>query len=585
MRFYKIKDIGTIISGATPKTNIAEYWDGHILWATPKDLSDLDTPYLIDTERKITKVGYQSCSTQLIPKGSILFSSRAPIGLIAIATTEVCTNQGFKSIVLNPEFDSLYVYYLLRFNTSRLKALGTGSTFLELSKTKFENFDVVCHEYKDQIRIGKLLFSVETLIKQRKESIALLDEFLRSTFLKMFGDPAKNGNNFPTGTIRDLVLDVKYGTSKSSTADGKYPYLRMNNITFAGLMDYSDLKYIDISDSEKEKYVVKRGDLLFNRTNSKELVGKTAVYERREEMVIAGYLIRVRTNAKGNPYYLWGYLNSDHGKKTLSSMCKTIVGMANINAQELQNIKIMIPPIQTQNRFAYIVEKTEAVRAQFQQSLQELENLYGSLSQRFFQPSQEVEDKRYGDPFSVDEETAKAQGEEFYGEWKKLQQKKLQENLKQAHDVAMGKTKHGKIETILIGQGEFEHVTGTKFLKPWRETSKEQIARLIKQEFKDGHFTLKELETFLLENVTTSIDYHSTEELKMDVKLDENDDLRAFITSALDKQQPNPYLQLQQVFYNVEKKNVALRRIDKGKFEKLPFQQQTGLYFSIVHED
>ena len=97
--------------------------------------------------------------------------------------------------------------------------------------------------------------------------------------------------------------------------------------------------------------MAKNGDLLFNRTNSKELVGKTAVFDQVEPMAFAGYLIRVRTNEDGNPYYLWGFLNSAYGKHILKSMCKNIVGMANINAQELQDIEVPKPPRQLQNEY------------------------------------------------------------------------------------------------------------------------------------------------------------------------------------------------------------------------------------------
>ena len=200
----------------------------------------------------------------------------------------------------------------------------------------------------------------------------------------MFGDPVNNIKEFPKGKIRDVVTEVKYGTSKPAEEEGRYPYLRMNNITTAGYWDLTKLKYINMDDEEKEKCVVRKGDLLFNRTNSKELVGKTAVFNLDEEMIIAGYLIRVRFNENINPYFIWGYLNSVHGKQTLLGMCKSIVGMANINAQELQNIKILIPPIELQTQFAHIVEKTETLKSQYQQSLQELENLYGSLSQKAF---------------------------------------------------------------------------------------------------------------------------------------------------------------------------------------------------------
>ena len=150
----------------------------------------------------------------------------------------------------------------------------------------------------------------------------------------MFGDTVTNPKGWEVGTIRDLVSEVKYGTSKPAVDNGKYIYLRMNNITYSGCMDYTDLKYIDVEDKEIEKYVVRKGDVLFNRTNSKELVGKTAVFKEDTPMIIAGYIIRVRPNERSNPEYISGFLNSSYGKRTLLDMCKAIVGQENINAQE-----------------------------------------------------------------------------------------------------------------------------------------------------------------------------------------------------------------------------------------------------------
>jgi len=284
--------------------------------------------------------------------------------------------------------DSKYLLYQMLYlhkvgKTKKYQNKTTGIHNLNLEKYLQEK--VPLPPLPDQLHIANLLSKAENLIAQRKESIRLLDEFLKSTFLEMFGDPSTNRKKFTKGKIKDVVTEVKYGTSSPAEDEGLYPYLRMNNITPDGYMDYSKLKYINIvDDKEKEKYVVRKGDLLFNRTNSKELVGKTGVFNEDSEMIIAGYLIRVRTNEKANPWFLWGYLNSIHGKKTLLGMCKSIVGMANINAQELQGIKILIPPIELQTQFAQVVEKTETLKSQYQQSLQELENLYGSLSQKAF---------------------------------------------------------------------------------------------------------------------------------------------------------------------------------------------------------
>ena len=180
------------------------------------------------------------------------------------------------------------------------------------------------------------------------------------------------------------MSEVKYGTSRPAVDGGAYKYLRMGNITFDGHLDLSDLKYIDIPDSELEKCLVRKGDVLFNRTNSKELVGKTCVFDLDEPMVIAGYIIRVRVNKKVLPIYLSAVLNSRYGKQTLTDMCKAIVGQANINAQELQDIAILIPPIELQEKFSDYAETIKKSKLTIQQSLDKLEVLKKALMQQYF---------------------------------------------------------------------------------------------------------------------------------------------------------------------------------------------------------
>ncbi|MGG3781159.1 restriction endonuclease subunit S, partial [Schinkia azotoformans] len=181
----------------------------------------------------------------------------------------------------------------------------------------------------------------------------------KSQFIEMFGLPIDNVKCFKKGTIREVVSEVKYGTSKPATIGGKYPYLRMNNITYEGQLDLTDLKFIDIPDKEIEKCVVRKGDVLFNRTNSKELVGKTCVFNIDTPMVIAGYIIRVKVNEKVIPEYLSTFLNLKYSKNILFEMCKAAIGQANINAQELQDIEIIIPPMSLQLKFLDLLHQTD----------------------------------------------------------------------------------------------------------------------------------------------------------------------------------------------------------------------------------
>ena len=137
---YKLSEIGNIVGGATPSTKIAENYDGDIPWITPKDLSDFSGRFIKYGERNITQQGFDSCSCQMLPKNSVLFSSRAPIGYVAIAAAPLCTNQGFKSLICNQSrILPLYMFYWLSTKIEFLKSISGGATFKELSKTSLEN--------------------------------------------------------------------------------------------------------------------------------------------------------------------------------------------------------------------------------------------------------------------------------------------------------------------------------------------------------------------------------------------------------------------------------------------------------------
>ena len=237
---------------------------------------------------------------------------------------------------------------------------------------------------EEQEKIVEIIGKVNQVIENRKQQLQQLDELVKARFVEMFGDPVLNPYNWDVVTIGDIVTDVRYGTSKPAVEGGKYPYLRMNNLTYDGHLDLSDMKYIDIPDNEIEKCIVRMGDVLFNRTNSIELVGKTCVFDLDEEMVIAGYIIRVRLNEKLLPIVLSSYMNSAVLKEQLRNMAKGAVNQANINAQELQSIKIYLPPIELQNQFATFVEQVDKSKVAVQKAIDEAQTLFDSLMQEYF---------------------------------------------------------------------------------------------------------------------------------------------------------------------------------------------------------
>lgn len=384
MRKVTIGDLGDIYTGNTPSKKNVEFYDSEDIMFIKPDILDFDINTINESNEYVSERAREKA--RIIPKDSLLVSCIGNIGKLGINKKEAAFNQQINAIVHNEKIvSSRYLAYLIKYNQKKLEAIANAPVVPIINKTQFSNFELFIHEnLETQNKIVEVLDKAQSLIDKKREQIELLDELVKSRFIEMFGDPVNNPKSFEILTIGDLTTDVKYGTSKSSSEGGKYPYLRMNNITYGGKLDLNDLKYIDIDDDELEKCIVKRGDVLFNRTNSIELIGKTCIFELEEPMVIAGYIIRVRLKNNILPVYLSTFLNSSYGKTLLRGIAKGAVNQANINAQELKSIKIHVPPIELQNEFAEFVKKVDSIRSKMEASLSELEENFNSLMQKAF---------------------------------------------------------------------------------------------------------------------------------------------------------------------------------------------------------
>ena len=253
--------------------------------------------------------------------------------------------------------ESEYLYYVVKY--MHLEKYFSGATIPHIYFRDYKTEEFNLHDKTEQREIVSTLKRIEAIISNRQQQLTKLDELIKARFVEMFGTYPDNPFGWNTGKIQDVVSDVRYGSSRPAVEGGKYPYLRMNNITYAGELDLTDTKRIDVPDSELDKCTVQRGDVLFNRTNSKELVGKTCVYNRDDMMVLAGFVIRVRVNERILPEFLVAFLNTDFSKQMLLGMCKTAIGQANINAKEMQNIGLYIPPIALQEQFVDLKKQTD----------------------------------------------------------------------------------------------------------------------------------------------------------------------------------------------------------------------------------
>ena len=264
-----ISDIGIVIGGATPSTKKNENYDGGMIpWITPKDLSSFSGRYIKQGERNITEIGLKSCSTQLLPAHSILFSSRAPIGYIAIAQNEVCTNQGFKSVVPNKEIDYLFLYYLLKYNTEKIEHMGSGTTFKEISVNTMKNIRVkVPVTIENQKKIASILDVIDSKIEKNMQINKNLEQQAKTIFKSWFinYDPFghQKPNNWLVSTLGNISImgaggDKPQNVSPIKTDLYQYP-IYSNGLSDEGLYGFTDKPKI----SEESVTVSARGTIGF----------------------------------------------------------------------------------------------------------------------------------------------------------------------------------------------------------------------------------------------------------------------------------------------------------------------------------
>lgn len=359
MEYVKLEEICTIVSGGTPSRSKPNYWNnGNIPWIKIKDMK---SKYIDSAEEFITEEGLNNSSTKMLKRDTILYSIFATLGEVGILKIDACTNQAIAGLSLKEDSNILkeYLYYYLKSKKKDVNNLGRGVAQNNINLSLLRKFKIPVIPLRQQKKIIEVLDNVSSTINNYERELALLDELVKARFVEMFGDPIENQKDWEVVKIRDVVTDVRYGTSKPAVEGGRYPYLRMNNLTVDGGLDLSDLKYIDIPDNEKEKCVVRKGDILFNRTNSIDLIGKTAVFNLLDDMVIAGYIIRIRLNDQILPDVFSQYMNLETMKKILRGMAKGAVNQANINAQELQSIKVYIPNMELQKQYVEFKEEID----------------------------------------------------------------------------------------------------------------------------------------------------------------------------------------------------------------------------------
>lgn len=324
---------------------------------------------------------------KVYPGDIVVALSGATTGKIGINRTDL-TFYLNQRVALCRETDAIikgYLFHYLRTKTIELLSMAGGVAQPNLSTNQIQQLTIPVPPLQVQQQIVEELDCLTSIIEKQKKQLEELDNLAQAIFYDMFGDPIENEKGWSIKKIKDISLSVNYGTSSPSTEDGKYKYLRMNNITAKGTIDLSSIKYINVPPEDLEKYVVRKGDILFNRTNSKELVGKTALYTFEEDMIIAGYIIRLRViDSIALPIFLSSYLNTSCIKEYFRSIAKGAVNQSNINSKQLLSTSVFIPPLPLQQQFASKIEAIEKQKELIKKSIKETEDLFNSRMDYYF---------------------------------------------------------------------------------------------------------------------------------------------------------------------------------------------------------
>ena len=384
MRRVKLGQICEVVSGGTPKTNVEEYWNGEFNWITPAEINDND--YIIsDTKRKITQLAIEKKKLPLLPKGTVLLSSRAPIGKVAITGKEMYCNQGFKNLICSDEICNKYLYWYLKSKKEYLNSLGRGATFKEISKKIVENIEIKLPEIERQRKIVDKLKKVDKIIQRRKNQSRLLDVVVQARFVEMFGDPIINNMSWPESTIGDGCFVTKlagFEYSKYIEYDdtGDVVMVKAQNVK-NGTLNRKDLSFIsnEVSDALPRSQLLP-GDVVMTYVGAN--IGDVALIDDKYKYHLAPNVAKIRVDAKiyNSVYFMYMlmFLNS-YIVKNSADTAKAALGM-----ERIRKLKVFIPTYDLQNQFAAFVQQVNKSKFEIQKSLEKTQLLFDSLMQEYF---------------------------------------------------------------------------------------------------------------------------------------------------------------------------------------------------------
>lgn len=360
----RIRDVGDVVTGRTPSTKREDFYGGDYNLISPADLDN--GKYVITAHKRLTNTGFMQC--RALPKDTVLVGCIGNVGKLGmVADEQSATNQQINAVICNQENNPHFIYYSFHSNRSRLEQAADKTTLPILNKTNFENFEIAVPPLPEQQKIAAVLSQVQRSIEQQEWLIALTTELKKTLLHQLFtqglrGEPQKETEiglvpeSWEVVELGQYLTEAQYGISAKGSESGRYAVLRMTNQR-QGRISSDNLQYVELTPDQFQKFRVERRDILFNRTNSLDLVGRTAIFDHEGDFVFASYLIRLRTDPdRLRPMFLNHYLNSDETQKRLKSIATQAISQSNISATRLRGFAVPVPPIDEQDEIVFSLD-------------------------------------------------------------------------------------------------------------------------------------------------------------------------------------------------------------------------------------
>lgn len=389
MKATRLGDLCDIQSGGTPRREERRFYGGQIPWAKIGDLESADG-LVASTAESLTNEGLAAIRGRLFPPGTVLLAMYGSVGKVAVAGTAMATNQAILGIkVRKPELLSpQYLRRWLEQIQSKLVFDARGVTQQNISATLVRDLRIPLPPLAEQRQTAQVLDKADAIRRKRRESLRLLDEFLRSAFLEMFGDPVRNEKGWEVvrlEAVSGIVSGVTKGRKLRDASRVTVPYLRVANVQ-DGRVDLTEVKTIEATADELAQYELRSGDILLTEGGDPDKLGRGAVWRGEIEGCIhQNHVFRVRLKNDGFvPDYVSALLGSAYGKRYFLKAAKQTTGIASINRTQLGGFPVLAAPPDRQEQYAAVALKVREVEARLLEAAKATENLFDSLAQRAF---------------------------------------------------------------------------------------------------------------------------------------------------------------------------------------------------------